>query len=420
MAPYLTCSFSRVLPTLSPFPSFGALFFFLTFILSEMRVYAACLHCGGNAPGCGGTDTCPLVVDPIENAKALVATAVGVITVVKLLPAKVLRCLPKATLETVKAIATYRTAPTVYDFSTKKAKDLGQVMQDTLDGRVTVNETLTWSTKLMFELKTDGSPALEDAVVMRIKAMQETIRHVSSTKGIITDKNSMLDGVHLYIWALTDKCSQVSETVVLHALENDDKDAKGTGGQAKVVRPSSHTEFSRRLNLWILLLHATGVASVLITTPFLEDVVYSTLAQGVEWTVVHELFVVYLQYVANNTAVTLQTVFATGGQDVKFREAEANARLFFRTGGEKPQKIKESGDKAKAWNCECTGSKNKKCISFNLKQNHPAGSLDGSGKCTFIHACDRFLVGEDGKPTNNQCGGNHPRPDCTNAKRVGA
>jgi len=53
----------------------------------------------------------------------------GVITVVKLLPAKVLRCLPKATLETVKAIATYRTAPTVYDFSTKKAKDLGQVMQ---------------------------------------------------------------------------------------------------------------------------------------------------------------------------------------------------------------------------------------------------------------------------------------------------
>ena len=125
MAPYLASSFSRVLSPLVPFSSFGALFFFFAFNLSGMRVSGTCLHCGGNAPGCTGTDTCPLIVDPVENAKALVATAVGVITVVKLLPAKVLRCLPKATLETVKAIATYRTAPTVYDFSSKKVADLG-------------------------------------------------------------------------------------------------------------------------------------------------------------------------------------------------------------------------------------------------------------------------------------------------------
>ena len=56
----------------------------------------------------------------------------------------------------------------------------------------------------MFMLKDDGTPLLDDAVVTRIKSMQETVRHVSSTKGIITDKNSMLDGVHLYIWALTE------------------------------------------------------------------------------------------------------------------------------------------------------------------------------------------------------------------------
>ena len=418
MAPYLSSSFSRVLSTLSPFPSFGALFFFFAFILSETRVSAACLHCGGNAPGCAGTDTCPLVVDPVENAKALVATAVGVITVVKLLPAKLLRCLPKTTLETIKAIATFRTAPTVYDFSSKTHKDLGQVMQDTLDGRVTVNETLTWSTKLMFKLKKDGSPLLDDVVVTRIKSMQETIRHVSSTKGIITDKNSMLDGVHLYIWAVTEKCSKVSETVVLHALETDDKETKDLGGKAKVVRPGSQIDFCRRLNLWTLLLHATGVASCLITAPFLEDVVYSALAQGTDWTIVHELFVVYLQYVANNTSVTLQTVFATGGQDVKFREAEANAKLFFRAGGGTPRQLNES--KPKGWNCEYTGVKGKKCISFNLKHNHLASSLDGSGKCQFVHECDRFVVDDDGEPTNEQCGGLHPRADCDNPKRVGA
>ena len=419
MASYLTSSFLRVLSPNMFVSSFGTLFFFFAIFLSDMRVSGACIHCGGNAPGCTESDTCPLIVDPVANAKALVASAAAVITVVKLLPAKVLRCLPKATLETVKAIATFRTAPTVYDFSTKTIADIGTVMQDTLDGRVTVNETLTWSTKLMFELKANGDPVHSDAVITRIKAMQDTIRHVSSTKGIITDKHSMLDGVHLYLWALTDKCAKVSETVVLHALESDDKETKVLGGHAKVVRPASQIEFCRRLNLWALLLHATGVATVLITTPFLEDVVYSTLAMGTDWTVVHELFVVYLQYVANNTSVTLQTVFATGGQDVKFREAEANAKLFFRAGGEKPPKVNGLGA-IKAWNCECTGVKGKKCISFNLKQNHLASSMDGSGKCQFVHECDRFLVDDDGEPTNEQCGGLHPRADCDNPKRVGA
>ena len=420
MAPYLPALTSRVLCTMGSFSSIGALLFWVLILHSFTRVSAmVCVNCGGNAPGCAGdSDKCPLVVDPVSNAKALVAVATGtVLAVANLLPAKIQRCLDKVKLETLKAIANYKQAPTVYDFTKKTVKDLATVMRDTLAGRVTVNETMTWCTELMLDTKTDGSEA---GVIAQIKAVQDNIRHVASTKGITTDKASMLDGVHLYVWALTDTCAKSSETVIMHALDSEDKDTKDSGGKAKIVRPKTASEFHRRLNLWVMLLAATGVANALITTAFLEDVVYSTLEMGTDWTVVHELFLVYLQYVANHASVSLQTVFATGGQDVKFREAESNAKVFFRTGGGGPRtKIQESGA-AKAWNCECTGVKGKKCISINLKQNHLASSLDGSGKCQFVHECDRFLVDDDGEPTNEQCGGSHPRADCDNPKRVGA
>ena len=192
-----------------------------------------------------------------------------------------------------------------------------------------------------------------------------------------------------------------------------DKETKGEAKYAaKLTRPSSSDAFMSRINIWIMTCQATGVANAIVTTPFLEDAVYAPLRKGVGWQVVHELFVLYLQKVDRFTKYNLRNVVYSGGEDSMRKEAEANAALYFRARGGKPQ----HGAFSFAWDCACDASANRKCFSFNLKQAHPADSIDSDGRCKYLHKCDQFVLAEDG--TKTQCGGNHPRRDCKNPKKV--
>lgn len=170
----------------------------------------------------------------------------------------------------------------------------------------------------------------------------------------------------------------------------------------------------RRLNAWLMILHATGVAHVLMAAKFLDEVVYGALVLGKDWRVVHELLVVYLRAVDDDSAtLNLGNVYASGGQDTKLREAEANMLVHFRgqRGGTAP------GNATKRWDCAFDANARRPCISYNLKQDHPASAIDpATGKCKFKHVCDAFITGADGKRT--QCGSaDHCRKDCNNPAR---
>lgn len=45
----------------------------------------------------------------------------------------------------------------------------------------------------------------------------------------------------------------------------------------KHVRATTMAMFTRRLNIWTMLLHATAVDNVLVVTAYLDDVVYANL-----------------------------------------------------------------------------------------------------------------------------------------------
>jgi hypothetical protein len=122
---------------------------------------------------------------------------------------------------------------------------------------------------------------------------------------------------------------------------------------------------------------------------------------------------VYLCTVEEDEGLHLGNVYASGGQDTKMKEAEANALTLFRSARGEP-----AGGNAYAWNCPCDTNATGVCTSFNLKKSHPPSSIV-NGKCKYRHVCDKFVIGDDGKRT--KCGAtDHCRADCTNPKRVDA
>ena len=56
------------------FTSRATLWLMMFMLIRNCAAVPSCLHCNGNVPGCGGTDTCPLVSGPKDNATALAAT----------------------------------------------------------------------------------------------------------------------------------------------------------------------------------------------------------------------------------------------------------------------------------------------------------------------------------------------------------
>ena len=246
--------------------------------------------------------------------------------------------------------------------------------------------------------------------------MPEKVKTLTKAGTTVQGCSDAREGILVYLWAMTDQCITESDLVIL-ASEEPEGEPKNKF-KAKLTRPSSLTDFTRRLNIWIMVLHATGVANVLVTTPFLDQVVYGELASGLDWKVVHELFLIYLREVDTTPKTDLGSVYNSGKQDTFIRKAHAQARIYFRsTRGDPAGGFRPDDGKVYPWNCKCTPSASKFCTSYNVKADHPAKSIE-NGKCIFKHACDRFLVDVQGKRTGEKCGSTaHCRADCDNPNR---
>ena len=245
----------------------------------------------------------------------------------------------------------------------------------------------------------------------------ECITDLRSSVGVIARKGGGVDGSLLYVWAMTHKCVGSSETAMMLQSEANGEKKSEKAHSAKLVRPTSSVEFQHRLLSWIMVCHASGVSNLLICGAFVEQVVYCNLALHKDWRVVHELFVVYLATVEASSKLNLATVYESGGQDAKMKEAEANVLVYFRGVQGELAAAGGGGDvKTSKWNCAFDPKASKKCISYNVKSNHPTTSVS-NGKCRFLHACDAWCQVSGGDKT--QCGSlSHTRRDCDNPDKV--
>ena len=78
--------------------------------------------------------------------------------------------------------------------------------------------------------------------------------------------------------AMSDKCIQEVDLQIFDA--SNERDETKSRHTAKLVRPATEAEFFSRLNVWVMTCHATGLANSLISTAFLEEVVYTSIRKG--------------------------------------------------------------------------------------------------------------------------------------------
>jgi hypothetical protein len=370
-------------------------------LVASVAAVPRCHVCKDNvSPGHDST-ACPLLDTVTANASAMAAVGTALVVVSDLLPTRVVRALPRTALDALKALV--HMPKGAFDFTGKTIRD---VFDAAIHGHVAVEEALVWlHDKLLRASKAED--------INKVSKTIDAVKAISSTR--FAHARSM-QGAHLYIWALTDKCCREGEVAVLPSTTEGDS-ASTSVLTAKLVRPQTFAAFMRRLNMWIMIAHATGIDNVLIMTAYLDDVVFTELGKGKDWKVVHELHLIYLRFIDEFEDLNLGNVYASGGQDTKMREAEANASQHFRGTRGEPASGGESN--AKPWNCACNMAADRICMSFNLKRAHPATSIGSDGKCMYKHACDKFVLDADGKKV--KCGSTaHGRADCDNPRRVDA
>ena len=389
--------------TLSSIDSYASFAVFWLVVLASLARSCAvrCTSCNDNVGAAHDTADCPMITNVVENVAALVAGATTIVSVSQLLPTKILRALPRAVLDAIKSLCSRPVnTPFSYDGATVK-----EIFQAVMSGRASPDEA-----SIHLHMRIMDASATE---VNKIGKTMEIIKTLGPSR---YEAACQMQGAHLYVWAVTAKCAHDTDAAVLNAMLDGSAEGTNTAHILKLERPNSYHEFVRRLNLWVMLLHATGVENALTTTVYLDDIVYPELARGRNWQAVHELFVIYLRCVEESTTVSLGSVFASGGQDTKMREAEAAVAANFRGVQGDPAGSRPTGGTAKAWNCAFDANGTRPCISYNLKRDHPFACIE-NGRCKFVHKCDRFITGPDGRRTI--CGStDHCRVNCTNPAKI--
>ena len=207
-------------------------------------------------------------------------------------------------------------------------------------------------------------------------------------------------------------------------------EARGSSGRAAaaILRPKNISEFSAFLNAWVMICHTTGILNILVAGTFLNDVVFDILVrESHSWQVAHEVFLLYLELVELSppeAGFTVSNVFLrAGAQDTMLRKATQRAAEYFRRapgiggdGGGSGGGGGSSGGAELQWNGKFNKSSQNTCHTFNLSgAKHPKSSLRDGGGCIFNHICDAYVSDKGPKGT---CGGDHPRFQCQNPKRV--
>ena len=139
----------------------------------------------------------------------------------------------------------------------------------------------------------------------------------------------------------------------------------------------------------------------------------------------YELVVVYLNHIeiSESASIHLGSVYNTGGQDTKAREAEERGGehygdLFRRLRGEPRERntTPNGGGEEKVFNNKFNRSAGANpCHAFNWGTAHPQSSLAPDGTCRFAHVCMQWV---SDKGPGGICRGNHPKSKCTNPNKV--
>ena len=376
-------------------------------------------------------DQCPFITRTTANrailsGAVLAGGAATSVSLLHLLPLRFLRILTRSVLDSLRTVARRPAAGTPVDLTAMNHQELVTAVQT---GASSVESGLR-------EVLDRIGAATTSAEVSKLSALQSTMTNVNKQGaslgqvGVLSEQGILL-GAFTYAYAQAGRIARSSASTVATAgvisfTEDSKSDARDTVVQEKIVRPTSEIECCNFFSIWQMICHATGLADVLVTGTFLQDVFFTLIShQGRDWQLGHELFLVYLDALETSadTTTTIGNVYLKGSQDTYLNMAMKRVQELYpkhRPGQgifrdfEPPDDKDKGGGKVKfngAWNTKATT----KCITFNLgNKDHPTKCLNANGSCKFLHACDHWV---SDKGPRGQCGGNHPRTKCNNPNK---
>ena len=393
-----------------------------------------CLSCHGAIADCQGGKYCPLATVPVANAQVLsggrgsidpggtiqngegqeVPAPTREITSLEcstLLPRSMTRALTKSALDFILTVAKRPSPGTVIEFT---SLDLSALIGHVQGGRATASEIIHELVRRIGDERTTAPQATRiNSAISALSTLQKT--GGSTLVNPLDVRAAEFLGAFTLAWAQVGKIVSVDPAAMALAgvtISEGDLSDKAAVLQSKIIRPKTPSQYFHMLSLWVMVVHATGLANCLVSMAFLLKVVHEPLSLGTHsWEETHESFLLYLEAIETQPAntpspLTLHTVWFSGSQDSFRLMAQQRAREYFKnrdlggfrssqqsvpkTPGERPQ-----GEKT--------------CISFNLSKGC------SNPKCGFAHKCDAWVTQQpDGTP-GGICGSTkHNRQTCTN------
>ena len=401
------------------------LFVFLLLLSDNRMVAAVCRHCHGGIPGCPGrhdNDDCTAYTGVAANVAALAVGATTTLSVAKLLPLSMLRVFTRRALDILLTLTRRPPSGTPYDFTGKPPAD---ILRAVADRAVDTDDAIIHLASAAADPSLGaGDRAATDSVIKSIEVLRKGALGSAGTRVGI--------GRFTYVLALVQKYLSVPHGQLANLSVDDFSGEPSTSSSAapmaKVRAFESAEEFFEGLNLWVMVVSTTGLATSILALRFVEESVYHTIRKlGYSWMVAAELFLIYLELVdiPEGIVYTLVSVMQAGGLDTHIAQAHINAisryGARFRPrakGGEQPRQQPGKGgdgDGVKFNGKFSTDPNRAICLSFNFKdRDHKSDELLEDGTCKRRHVCSAY-VNDKGK--GGRCEGNHPFFKCDNPNK---
>ena len=368
-----------------------------------------CTTCFDQISGCTGGADCPLLKGTAANAAAIAASGMAVLTVSQLLPFSYVRHLSSDVLRSLQAIARAPSGAAPVDLSSLDAQGLVDAYQQ---GRADLDA-------IRGEIgKRVADPATNASTVTRLQAISSIFKDAPLTStGREIEGCQTVGGLSFCLAVAShivrsEKSTYSVGTGAQASSSSDGSRRGGTSSRLGIKQPTSLALFAELLHVWQSILHALGLSNALVTTQFLQEVVFDAMSQlFFTWQQSYCLLLIYIEAIESHpTQYNLANVFGAGSQDTRCKAARERASRLFKG---PPDLEDKDGGKPVKWNGKDTPNAKSVCYTFNLGSSatHPAKSLSPDGTCKFRHCCNQFVTG---KGKGGICEGAHARVGCDN------
>ena len=250
--------------------------------------YGVCQNCFGAAQGCSGTTaTCPWVTTVATNVAAMAAATGGAISVLNVLPHKILRLFPKSILDVLSRVAA-RDLSVSFDPTDKTTTEIVNAVKF---GHFSQVDAVLFFTEAISSIDDDDTEA--STKIRKLEAAIKSVESVSHTRGVSTNTN---EGCLLYILARLSKsiCVNTKGSTSFDLCGDCDTEGAANGSSsgplstnksysASLTRPKDQNQVGSLFNYFIMVVSTLGLAHVVAITTFLEDVYYEPVRAGENW-----------------------------------------------------------------------------------------------------------------------------------------